>query len=285
MDAGTFPDGEIDVKVDARMRGEQVFIVQPTSAPAERHLFELCLLADACRRAGASEITAVIPYFGYARHDRRASPGGAIGARVAADLLAAAHIDRIVSVDVHCGNIEGLASARFEHVTALGLLLAAIVEWPRDRGVVVSPDLGAVKLAQRVGRALDAPVAIVHKTRLSGLAVEAQGLAGDVRDRLPLIVDDMISTGGTIEAAARAVLAAGCAQPLTVLATHGLFVGPAFERLASLPIARVLVTDSVPAAGAAPVSVERVPLAAMLAEVVRCLHAAQPISPDLIAAR
>jgi ribose-phosphate pyrophosphokinase len=267
-DVRRFADGEIDVRVPGAGRGRHAVIVQPTSPPAERHLLELGLLADACRRGGARRITAVIPYFGYARQDRRAHAGGAIGVRVVSDLIAAAHIDRIVSVDVHCAAIEAVSTALFDQLSALPPLLRALRAWPAASGVVVAPDLGAAKLAQNVGRTLGAPVALVHKSRGGRDQVEALDLLGEVRQRAPLIVDDMISTGATIDAAVSALLAAGCTPRITVAATHALFVGPAHERLARLPIERIAVTDSVPFAVPDSLPVERVSLAPLLATAI-----------------
>jgi ribose-phosphate pyrophosphokinase len=235
-------------------------------------------MSDACRRAGADPVTAVIPYFGYARHDHRRHDGDAIGVRVVTDLFAAAHIDRIVGVDVHCGAIEALSSIPFVHLSALPPLIAPIDPGELRDLVVVAPDLGAAKLAQRIGRDLGAPVAFVHKLRRNGLDVEVSGVTGDVRDRVPLIVDDMISTGGTIEAAAHVLLDRGCRPSISVLATHGLFVGPAFARLGRLPIRRAIVTNSVPdLAGAAPFPIERVSLAPLLARAIDALHHRQPL--------
>lgn len=263
-----FADGEIDVCVPNAVRGRHAVIVQPTSPPGERHLLELCLLADACRRSGADRITALIPYFGYARHDRRTHAGQAVGVRVVTDLIAAAHVDRIVSVDVHCTAIEAVSTARFDQLSAVPLLLQALRDWPAAEGVVVAPDLGAAKLAKNIGRALGAPVALVHKSRRAADQVEALDLLGEVHGRVPLIVDDMISTGGTIDAAVAALLAAGCVPRITVAATHGVFAGLALERFARLPIARIVVTDSVPFAGRQAPPVERLSLAPLLAEAI-----------------
>lgn len=280
---GQFPDGELHVQVPESVRGAHVVILQSTSAPAERHLFELCLLCDACRREGAEQVTAVVPYFGYARHDRRVRGGQAVGVRVATDLLAAARIDRIASVDVHCTAVEAVSTVRFEHLSALPQLLPSVRACCGSNLVVIAPDLGAAKLAHRFGRALSAPVAVVHKLRLSGEDVEAQSLTGEVRGRVPLIVDDMISTAGTIEAAARVVLDAQCVPAIRVAATHGLFVGQAFERLGQLPIERVIVTDSVNVAAPSAFPIESVSLAPVLAQAIRAIDSGQSL--ELVRAR
>jgi ribose-phosphate pyrophosphokinase len=266
-----FPDGELYVRAPASVRDEHVVIVQSTCAPVEQHLLELCLLSDACRRSGAKQVNALIPYFGYARQDRRTHAGDAIALRVVTDLLATVEIARVIGVDVHCAAIEAISSLPFEHVTAVPLLIAALREHLTRDSVVVAPDLGAAKLAQRVAKALDLPAAFVHKHRLSGDQVEALGLTGQVRGQVPVIVDDMISTGATIEAAAQLLLLTGCIPSITIAASHGLFVGPAVERLARLPLDRIIVTDSVPQATSA-LPIERTTLASALADAVRSLR-------------
>jgi len=265
-----FPDGELCVRAPASVCNEHVVIVQSTCAPVEQHLLELCLLSDACRRSGAKQVTALIPYFAYARQDRRTHAGDAIAIRVVTDLLATVGIARIIGVDVHCTAIEAISSLPFEHTTAVPQLIAALREHLTRNSVIVAPDLGAAKLARRVAKALDLPAAFVHKHRLSGDQVEALGLTGQVRGQMPVIIDDMISTGGTIEAAAQQLLRAGCTPSITIAASHGLFVGPAVERLARLPLDSIIVTDSVPdAAALAALPLERTTLASVLADAVR----------------
>jgi ribose-phosphate pyrophosphokinase len=240
-----FPDGELHVVLARSQRGEHVFIVQPTGPPVDEHLVELVMLADACRRAGAARVTGVVPYFGYARQDRRSSSGEAIGARVVADLIEAAGIDDLVVVDPHSAALETMFDLPVETLSAVPLLTAALRPLVGESAVVVAPDLGAVKLAERYAAGLDLPVAIVRKTRVSGEEVRAVDVVGDVRDRQALIVDDMITTAGTVEAAAQALLDRACRPGFIVAATHGLFVGPAAARLAALPLRNVIVSDTV----------------------------------------
>lgn len=267
-----FPDGEFQVELQESVRGHDVYIIQSTSPPAEQHLLELLLLNDACRRAGAARLTVVVPYFGYARQDRRVTGRAPIGARLVADLIGVSGIDRVVAVDLHTAAIEGFFTIPLEHLSAVPRLAEAVRPSISPTSVVVAPDLGAAKLADRYGQLLDLPVAIVHKTRISGEEVQARSVAGDIRGRAPLIVDDMISTGGTVEAAANAALAAGCVPEITVVATHGLFVGPALERLHALPVHRVIVTDSVAAREGLALPLQVVSLAPLLAEAIRRLH-------------
>jgi ribose-phosphate pyrophosphokinase len=267
-----FPDGELHVELLDDVRDGDVYLVQPTSPPVGEHLLELLLLADACRRAGAARVTAVVPYLGYARHDRRTRPGEPLGARLTAELVEAAGVARVVAVDLHAPSIESCFGIPLEHASAVDALAAAVRSGWRADAVIVSPDLGAVKLAERYAALLDAPVAIVHKARLSGTEVRVRRLVGDVRGRAPVVVDDMISSAGTVAAAVGAVLEAGALADVTVVASHLLLVGPAAERLAGLPIRRLVGTDSVALEGPARMAVERVTLAPLLADAVRRLH-------------
>jgi ribose-phosphate pyrophosphokinase len=263
------------------VRGCDVYLLQSTGPPAEEHLIQLLLLADACRRAGAARLTAIVPYLGYARQDRRGTGREPVGARVAADLFAAGGIARVVAVDPHTPALEGVFGPPLEHLTAVSLLSERLRQGSADPGVIIAPDLGATKLADRYARLLRLPVAFVHKQRVTGERVTVRGLTGDVCDRAPLVVDDMITTGGTVEAAIHAALEAGCRPAITVAATHGLFVGRAAERLGALPVTRVVTTDSVAASTSAIPSLERVSLAPLLADAIARLHGDRSLS-DLI---
>jgi ribose-phosphate pyrophosphokinase len=240
----------------------------------EAHLLELWFLADACRRAGAAHLTAIVPYFGYARQDRRASGREAVGARLIADLFAASGLQRLVAVDLHSAALEGFFAIPVEHLSAVSLLAEAV------RPLVA--DLGAVKLAERYARSLHRPMAIVDKERLSGEEVRVRRVVGRVEGCPVLVADDMISTGGTVQAAIQALLAAGCAADVTVAASHGLFVGPVVERLRPLPVRRLLATDSVAAPAQLPCPVHGVSLAPLLAEAIRRLHGQQSLGDLLL---
>ncbi len=279
-----FADGEIHVNLQESVRGRDVFLVQSTAPPVEEHLLELLLLADACHRAGARRLTAVIPYFGYARQDRRATGRQPVGARVVADIIGTSAVERVVAVDLHSAALEGVLPVPLEHLSAVAMLAEAVRRMEVGDGVVVAPDLGAAKLAEQYATLLNLPVAIVHKTRLSGDSVMVRRITGEVRDRTPIIVDDIISTGGTVEAAVDAVLQAGARHDVKVVATHALLVGPALERLGRLPLRRLIVTDSVQGPESLPVGHEVVSLAPLLATAIRRLHSGQSLS-DLIARR
>lgn len=268
-----YPDGERRVSVRSDVRGADVYAVQPTGPPVDGHLVELALLGDACRRAGAARLTSVVPYFGYARQDRRGHEGEPVGAWVASDLLGRS-FDPLVVVDPHSASLEAMTSMRVETLTAVPLLATALRPRLRNDAVLVAPDLGAVHLAERYAELLELPVAIVLKQRISGEEVRAGAVMGDVARRQPVVVDDMISTGGTVEAAIEATQAAGAVGPPIVAATHGLFVGPAWERLQRAGVEAVFVTDSLPQEQLSEVPLEVVPLAPLIGDLVRVLHGA-----------
>lgn len=280
-----FPDSELHIELQDSVRGADLFIVQPTAPPADEHLVELLLLADAARRAGAARVTAVMSYFGYARQDRRATGREPVGARVMADVLGSAgRLDRIVALDLHSSALEGFFGVPLEHLSAATLLTDALRPYVTPSSVVVAPDLGAVRLAERYAERLALPVAIVHKMRISGEAVEVRTLTGDVRQRRPIIVDDMISTGGTIAAAVRAVRGAGALNETVVAAAHGLFVGEAPTLLGQLSLRALLVTDSISGADLPGLSIQRVSVAGLLADAIGRLHRNESLG-DLIAHR
>jgi ribose-phosphate pyrophosphokinase len=266
-----FPDGEAQIEIHESVRGRDVYLLQSTSPPVDQHLIELLLLADACRRAGAARLTAVIPYFGYARQDRR-SDRRSLGARVAADVVGTAGFDRLMLIDAHTPALEGFFDVPLDHLTAVPLLARAVAPSISDNTIVVAPDFGAVKLARAYANQLHVPMAFVHKTRLDGEAVEARSVIGDVRGRLPLIVDDMLSTGATIEAAVGALRAAGAQEPTSVVVTHPLLVGRAREVIEALPLGRIVVTDTVSADPPAFPRVEICSVAPLLATAIRRNH-------------
>lgn len=277
-----FPDSELHVEIQESVRGADVYIVQPTCPPVDEHLLELLLVGDACRRAGASHLTAVMPYFGYARQDRRSRGREPLSVRLIADLIHASGFQRVVAVDLHSHAVESAFAIPVEHVSAVSLLAEAARSSIRGDAVIVSPDLGAVKMAERYAKLLDLPVAIIHKSRISGEEVIVQQIVGEIRNKEVLVIDDMISTGGTIEKAIKSLVEAGCSPSgVKVLATHGLLVGPAGQRLRPLPIERMFISDSVPAPESFPAPLRVVSLASLLAKTIQHLHRQESLG-DLI---
>jgi ribose-phosphate pyrophosphokinase len=266
-----FPDGELHVVLERAQSRAHVCIVQPTGPPVDEHLFELVMLADACHRAGARYVTALVPYFGYARQDRRDRVGEAIGMKATARIIEGAGIDQVVVVDPHSPALEAAFNVAVTTLSAVPALAAALRPLVGEPAVLVAPDLGAVKLTERYAAILGLPIAIVRKTRVSGETVHAIDVIGDVRDRYAIVVDDMITTGGTIEAAAHALLDRGCRPELVVAASHGLFVGPARERLGALPLRHVFVTDTVPTALGIDLPIAVIGVHELLAEAITAL--------------
>jgi ribose-phosphate pyrophosphokinase len=269
-----FPDLEANVQLLDAVTDADVLIMQPTGPPADAHLMELLLLADAARRGGAASVAAVVPYFGYARQDHDC--GRPIGATLVARMMEAAGIDHLITVDLHSRAVETAIDLPVSHLSAVPLLAERLRRVVPRRSIVVAPDLGAVKLADRYARQLDLPVAFVRKERLTGAVVDVHGVVGPVAGRTPIIVDDMISTGGTIVAAAEACRAAGASESeLYVAASHALFVGDAVERIGRLPITALFTTDSVTSSLEMPDYVTKASIAALLAsEIARVRNTA-----------
>lgn len=240
-----FPDGELSVRLDEPVRGRAVFIIQPTSPPVNDHLIELLAFADACRRASAAHITAVLPYFGYSRADKRHGRREPITASMVADLMQAVGVNHLVTIDLHAPQIEGYFHIPVDSLTAAPLMVEELRPGLLAKTVVVSPDAGRVRMATEYARLLGAPVAVLHKERASGVETRVTRVVGDVRDRPCLIIDDMISTGGTIAESVEALLDAGARPEMTVAATHGLLLQGAREKLAQSGTREVLVTDTV----------------------------------------
>jgi ribose-phosphate pyrophosphokinase len=241
-----FPDGEVSVRLGASVRRKDVFLIQSTSPPVDQHLVELLAFVDACRRGAAGQVIAVVPYFGYARSDKRVWRREPIMARVVADLLQAIGVDHLFTIDLHTPQIEGFFRVPVDGLTAVPTLCGVLADSLPTGTVVVAPDVGRVGLATAFANRLGVSVAVLHKRRESGSETQITHVVGTVRDRPCLIVDDIIASAGTISASIAALLEAGARPEITVAATHGLLVGEARQRLAHPAIREVLLTDTVP---------------------------------------
>ncbi len=273
-----FPDGEIGVQIQDSMRGHDVFLIQPTCNPVNERLMELFILLDAARRASAGRITAVMPYFGYARKERKSQPREPISAKLMANFITLAGADRVLLLDLHADAIEGFFDVPTDHLTAHKILAAHIRERTLANCSVVAPDAGGAKRAEHMAKLLDAPLVFVYKRRLRDDAAEILDISGDVSGRDCVVVEDIISTGGTIVAVAQALKAHGARQVL-IACTHAVFAANAVERLRAAPIDEVVVTDSIPlteASQAPPITVLSV--APLLAEAIVRVHENRSVS-------
>ncbi len=242
-----FADGEIHCRFGESIRGTDVFIVQTHSGPVNDSLMEQLIMIDTAKRASAKRITAVCPYYGYSRQDRKSSGREPITAKLVADMLSVAGADRVVSVDLHSGQIQGFFDVPFDHLTAMPVLVDYLLKEASSNTVIVAPDAGRVKVAERFGQRLGLDLALVHKRRPNGTAnqVEALHVVGDVNNRICVLIDDMIDTAGTICAAADLLRKNG-AREVWAMATHGLLSDPALDRLKAAPIERVVITNTLP---------------------------------------
>lgn len=240
-----FPDGEVSVEVREAVRDKDVFIVQSTAPPVNDHLMELLTFVDACRRASATRVIAVIPYFGYARSDKRHGRREPISARLVADLVQTAGIDHVITIDLHASQIEGFFRIPVDSLSAVSVLCDAIKRSLPAGTVVVSPDAGRLQMATEYAQRLKTSVVLLHKTRETGTETHVTHLVGDVRGRPCLVVDDMISTGGTIAEAVRQLVQAGAQPGIFVAATHGLLLSGAQGKLTTESMADVFVTDTI----------------------------------------
>lgn len=274
---GRFPDGEIDIKVNDDMRGADVFLVQPTSPPVNEYIMEMMLMADTLRRASAGRITAVMPYFGYARKDRKDEGRVPISAKVVANMLVSAGVDRVLTVDLHAQQIQGFFDIPVDHLWARPVLQEEIQQLGLENLVICSPDVGGVKLARAWAKALDCGLAIVDKRRTGGDSVVMENIIGEVDGADVLLTDDMISTAGTITEAARILKDKGAGR-VFIAATHAVLCGPARERLENCPAEQILVTNSIPLRGEIPERMRAVSVAPLLARAITRIHREESVS-------
>ena len=244
----TFSDGEISVNIRETVRGSDVFVVQSTSYPVNQNLMELLIMIDAFKRASAGRITAVIPYFGYARQDRKAKARDPISAKLVADLLTTAGADRILTMDLHAAQIQGFFNIPVDHLLGVPILAPYYADKFKDqidRTVVVSPDLGSVTRARNFAERLDMPIAIVDKRRPKANVSEVMNIIGDVRDKNVILVDDLIDTAGTLVNGAKALVERGGAKEVFACCTHAVLSGPAIERIRDSYITELVTLDTI----------------------------------------
>ena len=274
---GRFPDGEIDVQVNENVRGNDVFIVQSTSPPVNDNIMELLILIDAVRRASADRITAVIPYFGYARKDRKDEGRVPITAKLIANLLAVAGVNRVLTVDLHAPQIQGFFDIPVDHLYAAPVIREHFAAQHLEDITVVAPDVGSSKMARGYAERLGGDLAIVDKRRISGDTVETGAVIGTVEGRNVLMIDDMISTAGSITEAATVVRKLG-AKSVRIAASHGVLCGPARERLRSAPIDELVLTDTIAVDSAGLSNLTVLSIAPLLAAAIARVHDERSIS-------
>jgi ribose-phosphate pyrophosphokinase len=282
-----FADGEVSVSISESVRGYHTYIVQSICPPANEHLMELLVMIDALKRASAAEITVVIPYYGYARQDRKAAPREPITAKLVADLLEAAGATRVISLDLHAAQIQGFFNVPFDHLYASPIFITDIQEkyLLKDKKdlsndlVVVSPDAGGVERARAYAKRLHASLAIIDKRRPKPGVAEVMNIIGDVKDKQAIIMDDMIDTAGTLVKAAEAILGQG-AKSICAYATHGVFSPPAIDRIDKSLIKEVVVTDSIPLSSEAKRSakIRQLSCASLVGEAISRVHTGASIS-------
>lgn len=275
----TFSDGEISVEIQENVRGKHVFIVQSTCSPVNDNLMELLIMIDAMKRASAGLITAVIPYYGYARQDRKAAPRTPITAKLTADLITAAGATRVLSMDLHAGQIQGFFNIPVDHIYAMPISLKYIKEKMGDDIVVVSPDAGGVERARAFAKRLGSSLAIIDKRRTGPNVAEVMHIIGDVEGRVVLIVDDMVDTAGTLTQAAKA-LAENGAKKVCASCTHPVLSGPAIERIEDSAIEEMVVTNSIPLSGNGEKcdKITVLSVAPLLGEAIKRIHSDDSVS-------
>lgn len=277
-----FSDGEISVSLGETVRGRDVFIVQSTSDPVNDNLMELLIMMDACKRASAGRITAVIPYFGYARQDRKAKSRDPISAKLVADLICTAGADRVLTMDLHAAQIQGFFNIPVDHMLGVPLLAPYFVEKFKDEDdiVVVSPDLGSVTRARNFAAKINAPLAIVDKRRQMANQCEVMNIIGDVKGKKLIIVDDMVDTGGSLCNAAQALIEVGGASEVYACATHGVLSGPALERIEKSPIKELVFLDTIELPEYKKIDkIKVISTARVFAEAIERIYDDRPVSP------
>ena len=277
-----FSDGEISVSIGETVRGVDVFVVQSTCSPVNDNFMELLIMIDAFRCASAGRITAVMPYFGYARQDRKSKARDPISAKLCAQMLEAAGADRVLTMDLHASQIQGFFDIPVDNLLGTSVLMPYFIDTigkQSNEYVIVSPDLGSVTRARKFTEKLDLPLAIVDKRRQRANVSEVMNIIGDVRDKKVLLVDDMIDTAGTLCNAAKALIEIGGAKEVYACASHGVLSGPAIERIQASVLKEVYILDTVPLSEEKQIDkIKVLPVADMFAEAIRRIYEETPVS-------
>jgi ribose-phosphate pyrophosphokinase len=274
-----FPDSEVSFQIDENIRGADVFIVQPTCNPVDQHLMEMLVMIDAFRRSSAARITAVIPYYGYARQDRKDKPRVPISAKLVANLLSAAGTNRVLTMDLHKAQIQGFFDTPVDHLFAAPVIIEYLARQDKPKLTIVAPDAGGAERARAYAKRLDAELAVVDKRRSEDGTAEVMNVIGDVEGRVCIVQDDIIDTAGTIQKASMALKAAGAVRVLAC-AVHGVLSGPAIERVERSPLDELIVTNTIPlhkdASGCKKIVVLSV--ARLLGQAIRSIHEETSVS-------
>ncbi len=282
-DCSTFSDGEISVSLHESVRGSECFIVQSTCDPVNNNIMELLIMIDAMKRASAARITAVMPYFGYARQDRKAKARDPISAKLVADLITTAGADRVLTMDLHAAQIQGFFNIPVDHLLGAPMLAAHMrerISGNTDEFVVVSPDLGSVTRARNFATKIGCPIAIIDKRRQRANVSEVMNIIGEVEGKKVILVDDMIDTAGTLCNAASAIIEKGGATGVYACATHAVLSGPAIERIEKSPIKELILLDTVPIPEDKMLDKFTIlPVAPVFAEAIERIYADKPVSP------
>jgi ribose-phosphate pyrophosphokinase len=274
-----FPDSEVSFQIDENIRGTDVFVVQPTCSPVDQHIMEMLVMIDAFRRSSAARITAVVPYYGYARQDRKDKPRVPISAKLVANILSAAGTNRVLTMDLHKAQIQGFFDIPVDHLFAAPVIIDYLSRLDHPRLTIVSPDAGGAERARAYAKRLDAELAIIDKRRSDDGTAEVMNVIGDVEGRTCILQDDIIDTAGTITKGAKALKANGASQ-VFACAVHGVLSGPAIERIQTSPIDKLIVTNTIPLSAAASTCNKIVVLsvARLLGQAIKSIHEETSVS-------
>ena len=271
-----FSDGEVNVQILESVRGSDVFLIQPTSPPVDENLMELLVMLDALKRASAGRITAVMPYYGYGRQDRKVQPRVPITAKLVADLLTVSGADRVLTMDLHAGQIQGFFNIPVDNLLAIPIFMEHMEDKGVEDLVVVSPDAGGVERARAFAKKFHLPLAIIDKRRVDDNVAEVMHVIGDVKGKRAFILDDMIDTAGTLIKSAEALLSHGAVECIAA-ATHPVFSGPAWDRIDGSALKKVIVTNTIPLRRSSP-RVEVLSVASLICEAVKRIHLGESVS-------